>query len=389
MISEYLRRIFGLPPAPHMAAEQLPTRMVWIGGFPAHYMGEFHSRLQKTYAGVTFIYLPLGRGGRAFSHEMTRLPGEYFLAPNRIPFLWVWLCLERMSPRAILIAGNYPRANLVAAVWACWRGRELYYLADSNPLDRRNLRRNLLNSLLLEVVLRKVTKILCIGTRNAEFYLQYRAKEHLAEVLLAFPLPHLHQPFEASKSSPGDTFCFLVLGRLDAVKAVDRVISAYALLSPQLQERSRLVIAGDGPCRAALESQVDALGLRVKVEFLGAVPSDQAPGVFGAANALVVASLDEPWGLVVNEAMSSGIPVIGPFWVGAFADLLIPGETGIVTRDNSPVQLSVAMQVLITDPERAAAMGQAGRVHVRERGWNIDGSLQAFGQLPVFKESRL
>jgi len=286
-----------------------------------------------------------------------------------------------------LIAGNYPRANLIAATWACWRGRGLYYLADSNPLDRRNLRRNWLNDLLLRMVLRRVKKILCIGTRNAEFYLKYRTKEQLTEALLAFPLPHLYQPFEACTPSSGEVFCFLVLGRLDAVKAVDRVISAYALLSPQLQECSRLVIAGDGPCRAALESQADALGLRVKVQFLGAVPSNQTPAVFGAANVLVLASLDEPWGLVVNEAMSAGLPVIGPFWIGAFSDLVIPGKTGIVTRDNSPAQLSTAMQTLLIDPKRAAEMGQAGRRHVYENGWNIDGSLRAFGQLLVLNEA--
>jgi glycosyltransferase involved in cell wall biosynthesis len=235
-------------------------------------------------------------------------------------------------------------------------------------------------------MLRRVTKILCIGTRNAEFYLQYRKKEQLNEALLAFPLPHLNKPFETAKPSRSDDFGFLVLGRLDAIKAVDRVISAYALLDRHSQARSRLFIAGDGPCRAALEAQVDALGLCHRVEFLGPVPSDQAPDVFGRANALVLASLDEPWGLVVNEAMSSAIPVIGPFWIGAFTDLVVHGKTGIVTLDNSPAQLSAAMQTLLSDPERAAAMGQAGRNHVREQGWNIEGSLQAFGQLPVFDE---
>jgi glycosyltransferase involved in cell wall biosynthesis len=78
--------------------------------------------------------------------------------------------------------------------------------------------------------------------------------------------------------------------------------------------------------------------------------------------------------------------VIGPFWIGAFADLVVHGETGLVTQDNSPAQLAIAMKTLLADPSRAAEMGQAGRVRVRERGWTIEGSLQAIGQLPELKE---
>ena len=124
------------------------------------------------------------------------------------------------------------------------------------------------------------------------------------------------------------------------------------------------------------------------MEFLGSVPSDQAPRIFGEANALVLASRDEPWGLVVNEALSAGIPVIGPFWIGAFADLVVHGETGLVTQDNTPTRLAAAMRTLLADPSHAAEMGQAGRVRVRERGWTIDGSLQAIGELPELKDAR-
>lgn len=365
-----------------------PVRLAWVGGFPAHYMGEFHCRLQAIYPGVFFLYVPLGQQGRAFSHEITQLPARHMQCSSRWQWLWCWRSLERIDPQAVLIAGNYPRTNLIAAAWACKRGRALYYLADSNPLDRRNLRRKLLNKLMLGMVLRRATKILSIGTRNAEFYMQYRDKEQLGEALLQFPLPHLHQRFESVYSKPSDDFVFLVFGRLDDVKAVDKVINAFALLDQQSRHRSRLLIAGDGSSRSALESQVEIKGLGGRVEFLGSVPSDQAPRIFGEANALVMASRDEPWGLVVNEALSAGIPVIGPFWIGAFVDLVVHGETGLVTQDNTPPLLAAAMQTLLADPLRAAQMGQAGRVRVRERGWTIDGSLQAIGELPELKGTR-
>ena len=365
-----------------------PVRLAWVGGFPAHYMGDFHCRLQALHPKVFFLYVPLGQDGRAFSHEITRLPARHMQGGSRWQWLWCWRSLERIDPQAVLIAGNYPRSNLIAAAWARKRGRALYYLADSNPLDRRNLRRNWLNGFLLGVVLRRATKILSIGTRNAEFYMQYRDKEQLGEALLRFPLPHLHQKFESVCCPLNDVFVFLVFGRLEDVKAVDKVINAFALLDQKLKQRSRLLIAGDGSSRSALESQVEAHGLGDWVQFLGVVPSDQAPRIFGEANALVLASRDEPWGLVVNEALSAGIPVIGPFWIGAFADLVVHGETGLVTQDNTPLRLAAAMRTLLLDPSRAAEMGKAGRIRVRERGWTIDGSLQAIAELPELKDAR-
>lgn len=332
--------------------------------------------------------MPFGQRGRAFEHEITKLPAQHMQASSRWQFLQCWRSLERINPQAVLLAGNYPRPNLIAAAWARKRGRALYYLADSNPLDRRNLRRKWLNSLILGMVLRRTTKILCIGTRNAEFYMQYLKKEQLGETLLPFPLPHLHQRFELACSARNDVFVFLVFGRLDDVKAVDKVIKAFALLNQQSRRRCQLLIAGDGTSRPALETLVEALGLEGSVKFLGSVPSDQAPQIFGKANALVLASRDEPWGLVVNEAFSSGIPVIGPFWIGAFADLVVHGRTGLVTQDNTPSLLAAAMRTLLADPPRAAEMGQAGRVLVRERGWTIEGSLKAIGELPELKDNR-
>lgn len=365
-----------------------PVSIAWVGGFPAHYMGEFHCRLQAMHPGLFFLYVPFGQKGQAFEHEITRLPAFHTQMSSGWQWLRCWRILEHIDPQSVLIAGNFPRTNLMAAVWALKRGRALYYLADSNPLDRRNLRRKWLNNLILGMLLRRAKKILSIGTRNAEFYMQYLDKEQLGKTLLPFPLPHQHQRFELTCSAPNDAFVFLVFGRLDDVKAVDRVINAFALLSLQSRQRSRLLIAGDGPCRSALESQVDAEELGGQVEFLGSVPSDEAPRIFAKANALVLASHDEPWGLVVNEALSAGIPVIGPFWIGAFVDLVVHGETGLVTQDNTPPLLAAAMQMLLADPSRTAQMGQAGRVRVREQGWTIDGSLQAIGELPELKDAR-
>jgi glycosyltransferase involved in cell wall biosynthesis len=243
-----------------------------------------------------------------------------------------------------------------------------------------------LNRIILGALLKKINKILSIGTRNKEFYLGYRNKKELSDVLIHFPLPHRNKPFESLEYNKQIIFTFLVFGRLEIVKGVDRIIQAYSLLEPNLQQRSRLLIAGEGSIRGVLEEQVNKLGLKNRVEFRGPIPSDEAHLIFGESNALVIASHDEPWGLVVNEALSSSIPVIGPFWIGSFADLVVHEETGLVTVDNSPEQLTEAMEKLLSSPTHSRALGKAGRDLVRDREWTIEGSLQSFAKLPALRE---
>lgn len=363
--------------------------LLWVGGYPAHYMGEFHSLLQDSYPDIGFIYEPLGSDGSAFSHEVTKLPKYFFLVKRPLKLLSTWFCLQRMMPKSVLISGNFPRINLVAAAWAILNKRELYYLADSNILDNDNLKRSCVNKIILGALLKRVNKILSIGTRNNEFYLGYRNKKELSDVLIHFPLPHRNQPFESIEVTVHSNFTFLVFGRLEKVKGVDRIIDAYSLLDPNLQRRSRLLIAGEGSIRGILEDQVNVLGLKNRVEFRGPIPSDEAHLIFGESNALVIASHDEPWGLVVNEALSSSIPVIGPFWIGSFADLVVHGETGLVTADNTPEQLTKAMEKLLSSPAYSRALGKAGRELVRDRKWTIEGSLQSFAKLPALRECHI
>lgn len=356
------------------------TRLVWFGGYPAHYMGDFHKALENMYDDLFFVYVPFGSSGKAFSHEQTKLPRKYILLKQHTAFYDAWMWLARLSPHALIITGNFPRVNLIAYFWAIINNKNIYYLADSNILDRRNQKRSIANKFILKQILYKVTKFLSIGSRNDEFYLSYLGDVALNK-LHRFPLPHNQNNFKTKKFFNGDAFVFLVLGRLVKDKSIDRVIVAFSQLSSFERNVSKLIIAGDGPERIPLEALVSELGLTDRVIFLGSIPSDEVAKLYEKSNALVIASQDEPWGLVVNEALSAGLPVIGPYWIGAFADVVVDGVTGFVTEDNSPEKLVVAMRTLLQEPERAFAMGKVGCEKINEGGWTMQGSLKSFAEL--------
>lgn len=359
--------------------------LLWVGGYPSHYMSEFHYRMQKLYPSVFFMYLSFKRNTKASAHEVLNMPDRFIYSRSLLTWLWCWNNLEEINPEAILLCGTYPREIFVAYIWAILRNRSIYYLSDNNSLDSKNLKRNWLNRTLMKFMLCNINKVMCIGTRNAEFYMKYLSKEKLSKNLIFFPLPHDNIKFEKNYHKPNKKFTFLVFGRLEKVKCVDKIIDAYSKLDNNSKQISRLLIAGDGENRYQLESQVRSLGIKDYVEFRGTIPSDMAPNVFSEANALIIASTDEPWGLVVNEALSSGIPVIGPFWIGSFIDLVTNEETGIITTDNTPTQLAIAMHNLLNNPFRASKIGNMGKLKIQEKGWTINKSLQVIGELDELK----
>ncbi len=356
-------------------------KIAWFGGFPAHYMAHFHARLECDYQDIHFIYVPLGRRGVDFSHEQLILPQSMTILPDKNCYFAAWKMLSALNPQAVLISGNYPRPNLIAALWAKYKGRNFYYLSDSNLLDTKNIHRGWLNHFFLKRLLLAATKLLYIGKNNKNFYLSVCGQSAIEDKLQFFPLPHPCDIFETTIKKPQDKLIFLVLGRLVDVKAVDYAIHALALMSQDDRKKCQLLIAGDGPAKTSLERLVVSLNLLDSVTFLGRIPSSNAQQVFARADVVIVPSHQEPWGLVVNESLSSGKPVITPNWVGSCVDLIVDHETGIVLKDNQPNTIAIAMKFFIDNPTKAQEMGLAGRQLIRDGGWNIHQSVEVFSKI--------
>jgi glycosyltransferase involved in cell wall biosynthesis len=107
---------------------------------------------------------------------------------------------------------------------------------------------------------------------------------------------------------------FLASARFIEKKNLPRLISAYAKYRQKSQTDGNamwdLVLLGDGPLRETLNSQLSTLNLHQHVHLPGFKPYDELPVYYALANAFVHASAAEQWGLVVNEAIASGLPVI-------------------------------------------------------------------------------
>jgi glycosyltransferase involved in cell wall biosynthesis len=127
---------------------------------------------------------------------------------------------------------------------------------------------------------------------------------------------------------------------------------------------ARLLLVGKGEARAHLEGFVAELGLTREVRFTGYRDAD-LPGVLQAldAFALMGAGSDESCRAAL-EAMAAGRPVVGRR-VGALPEAVVHGVTGLLVDDDRPESVAAALRALVAEPERAAAMGRAGRERAR------------------------
>ena len=150
-------------------------------------------------------------------------------------------------------------------------------------------------------------------------------------------------------------FNVLFVGRLSPEKGFPVAVDVVEKLQAQGSEVGLLVV-GDGPMRHAYEQLVSERRLR-HVVFVGFVQQRELPFYYGQGDVLLVPSKSEPWGLVVNEAMACGVPVLCSTSVGAGYDLVTDGVTGY--RCDTSEEYAARIRELVSSPALLTAM--AGR----------------------------
>jgi glycosyltransferase involved in cell wall biosynthesis len=136
-----------------------------------------------------------------------------------------------------------------------------------------------------------------------------------------------------------------------------------------------LVIAGEGPLRAELESEAAALGIAAQVRFLGFVNQSQLPAVYTAADLMVLPSEYEPFAVVVNEAMCCGCPVAASDQVGAACDLVAPVRKEFVFRCGDVPALASLLKDALGDRARLTSLGCVATAHIKT--WSPERNIAA------------
>jgi len=156
----------------------------------------------------------------------------------------------------------------------------------------------------------------------------------------------------------------LFVGRLVREKGVFDLLEAYAKLDAGLRSEVGLVFAGDGVCRAELAQQAKLIGPG-EVCFPGFAQREDLAGLYALAETLILPTHSDPWGLVVNEAMACGLPIIVSNVAGCSADLVEDGWNGYVVLPRDAEKLSKAIDSLLRQPDVRRQMSARSSERIR------------------------
>ena len=166
-----------------------------------------------------------------------------------------------------------------------------------------------------------------------------------------------------------------VVAVLRPQKALSVLLDAYPRVLHAVPD-AHLVIAGDGPCRGALEKQARALGLTGRIHFLGERLDVDA--ILSAADVAVMSSDYEGTPLVAYECMANRAPLVATA-VGGLPDIVHDGQTGLLVPPRDPARLAAALIGLLTDPPRRERIADAAAARLDE--FTIDAAVRRFARL--------
>lgn len=161
-----------------------------------------------------------------------------------------------------------------------------------------------------------------------------------------------------------DHWVYLYAGKFIEVKNILLLLNAFHAISRERSE-VRLVLAGGGPLEAAYRTYVEVNKLSDQVLFIPHTAQENMPAVYRLANVFVLPSKSETWGLSINEALASGIPVIASDGCGACGNLLQQGINGMVFQSNNVRDLIIKMND-IRSPSVYATMQEQAKPSVQE-----------------------
>jgi D-inositol-3-phosphate glycosyltransferase len=179
-----------------------------------------------------------------------------------------------------------------------------------------------------------------------------------------------------------EDFVIIFVGRLIGLKGVKILLKAVS--SIRRKDRLKVLVAGDGQERNALEGLSRKLGMEKNMVFAGFVPHEEVPRYFSISRLAVFPSLaDEAFGISLCEAMACGLPVIGTR-VGGIPELIEDEETGFLVKPGDEGALADKIEKLIESPDAGREMGWRAAQRVRELfTWEkvADRLMQVYGRV--------
>ncbi|MFZ0319350.1 MAG: glycosyltransferase family 4 protein [Candidatus Sulfotelmatobacter sp.] len=277
--------------------------------------------------------------------------------------------LSRIKPDVVLCGGYNYLASWEAAYWAKSHRVPLLLWSESTVWDRRRGYRMVE---LMKVRFLKLCSGFVVPGKSSLNYLKELgiAEQEIFTAPNAVDTAMFSRLAEAARGDEArmrvhhqlPSRYFLYVGRLVREKGVFDLLDAYSRLEGALREEIGLVFAGTGSDQPEMIERAEQIRPGT-IQFLGFVHREELPEIYALAEGFVFPTHSDPWGLVVNEAMACGLPVIATNVAGCALDLVQDDWNGFIVPPGDASQLAQAMASL-EDSARRREMGCRSRERI-------------------------
>ncbi len=280
--------------------------------------------------------------------------------------------LDEFQPDCLVLYGHAYWSHFMAMRWA--RRNQTPYLlrCDSNPLtltrkaNGNPVRLRAIKLRMLRRIAASAAGALTIGTANDEYWAMH---DMPAERRFFAPMCVDNDQFRLAKRAPrSGPRTVIFVGRFIAKKNLERLLQAWS--SASLTD-ARLVLAGSGPLERTLKRLAGD-----NVTFEPFKTQQELYSFYARADALILPSISEPWGLVANEAMAAGLPVLASDRCGCVADLVEDGVNGFVFSPDESGIADALRKFAALDKDQLARFGEKSAERISS--WNYDAAIKGF-----------
>ena len=281
-----------------------------------------------------------------------------------------WLALDQAKPGVVAVNGWNNFGSLIAAKCCVRRGVPMLVMSESaRQDDARTAWKELIKRRIIDLYSaalvggqRHVEYLVELGMPRERIFTGYDVvdNDYFAQRAIEIRNSHLRRgyggqaAFEIRKKYGLPENYFLASARFIEKKNLTRLIRAYAEYREKWKGDTPwdLVLLGDGPLRETLNTQLSTLNLQSHVHLPGFKQYDELPVYYALANAFVHPSTTEQWGLVVNEAIASGLPVIVSDRCGCAPELVQDNGFAFNPMDEHELASLLFKMAKLSDDER-------------------------------------
>jgi glycosyltransferase involved in cell wall biosynthesis len=330
---------------------------------------------------LTVIYAARSVAHRSWTVEPTHrhvflrgveVPGAERLLRHQYPLTpGIAKALRDANPDVVVVSGWSTFASQRAIAWCRTHGVPYVLLVESHDLGPRTAWRRAVKGAVVPRLLRAAANVLVVGSAARESVVARGATSVRLFANTIDVASWTARARELERRRADDDVLVLSVARLVPEKGIDDLIRAVAEAG---DPRLRLVVAGDGPEREAMIELAAELGVRLTI--LGHVAEAELARLYVDADVFALLSRQEPWGVAVNEAAASGLPLLLSERVGAATDLLAEGRNGFLVPAGGVPEAAAALKRLAADPPLRQELGTRSRELVR--GWGYESSVDNF-----------